>query len=248
MATNRLLEKFRRLFRWAIEKEILDTSPFSRHGVAVIKLDRKAEHARTRRLECDEEMRLLQHAGPHLHACIVAALETGMRKGEILGLQWQHVHLDNGTLSLPASITKSDESRTVVITPRLEALLHMRQLVPDGQPPLPLAHVFGNAVGDRIKNIRTAWKLTCQRAGITGLHFHDLRREAGSRLLETPGVSQHEVRDFLGHQQVTTTNRYLASSPLRLREALRRRDESRTNLAHGPVRDNGQPKELTVTH
>ena len=65
--------------------------------------------------------------------------------------------------------------------------------------------------------------------GITGLHFHDLRREAGSRLLETTGVSVTEVRDYLGHANVTTTNTYLASSHVRLREALRKRDAARAS-------------------
>ena len=111
VATNRLLERFRRLYRWAIEQELLDASPFSRHGVAMIRLDKKAETPRDRRLEGDEETRLLAHAGDHLRACIIAALETGMRKGEILGLRWQHVHLEAGRLSLPGPLTKTGESR-----------------------------------------------------------------------------------------------------------------------------------------
>jgi integrase len=51
------------------------------------------------------------------------------------------------------------------------------------------------------------------------LHFHDLRREFGSRLLES-GPAQHDVRDFLGQANITTTSRYLRSTPLRLERAL----------------------------
>ena len=104
--------------------------------------------------------------------------------------------------------------------------------------------MFGTVVGDRIKNIRTAWRLTCQRAGITGLHFHDLRREAGSRLLETPGVSVMEVRDYLGHANVTTTNTYLASSHVRLREALRKRDVARAAVGPSQGHDDSQHSAL----
>jgi hypothetical protein len=48
----------------------------------------------------------------------------------------------------------------------------------------------------------------CRRAGITGLHFHDLRREGGSRLLEG-GVPEHYVHRFLDHANLSTTSRYL---------------------------------------
>ena len=57
-----------------------------------------------------------------------------------------------------------------------------------------------------MKGFKTAWRLTCRRAGIEGLHFHDLRREAGSRLLETPGVNVADVRGFPGHRDVSQTD------------------------------------------
>lgn len=63
------------------------------------------------------------------------------------------------------------------------------------------------------------------------LHFHDLRREFASRLLES-GVSNHAVRDWLGHTNLTTTNRYLSTCRVHLQEA-RRRFEQRT-VARAP--------------
>ena len=59
----------------------------------------------------------------------------------------------------------------------------------------------------------------CAGAGIRNLHFHDLRREFASRLRES-GASDHDVRDFLGHANITTTSRYLKSTSLRLERAL----------------------------
>ena len=67
--------------------------------------------------------------------------------------------------------------------------------------------------------VKTAWRGTCRRAGIGDLQVRDLRREFGSRLRES-GASDHDVRDFLGHANITTTSRYLASTPLRLEKAL----------------------------
>jgi integrase len=255
VATNRLLTRLRHLFAWAIaEKGLLEATPFTKGGVSVIKIDSKAEAPRSRRMEGDEEPRLLAAAGPHLRACIEAALETGMRKGEILGVQWQHVKTDAGIIDVPADIAKTGTARQVVITPRLAAILEMREteqrkaleLAEDASLP-PLAHPFGNDIGEPVKDVKTAWRLTCRRAGITGLHFHDLRREAGSRLLETPGVNVTDVRDFLGHTSVTMTNTYLATTTLRLREALKKRD-SRTNLAHAPEQHNSRSDVAAVTH
>src|SRR5258707_939628 len=76
-------------------------------------------------------------------------------------------------------------------------------------------YVFGNEVGERSKSIKTAWENTRKRAGIFGLHFHDLRREACSRLLESPGVALHDVAAVAGPRSITTTSRYLATTGIR---------------------------------
>src|SRR5262249_39069300 len=91
----------------------------------------------------------------------------------------------------------------------------------DGSEHPSSAYVFGNEVGEPVKSIRTAWALTCQRAGICDLHFHDLRREFASRLLESQ-ADLHDVQMFLGHAAVTTPSRYLQSTPVRLERALAR--------------------------
>jgi Phage integrase family len=102
---------------------------------------------------------------------------------------------------------------------RLAAELEMRRYRPDQKEHGADKFVFGNEVGEQIASIKTAWRATCRRAGIVNLHVHDLRREFGSRLLES-GASQHDVRDFLGHSNITTTSRYLKSSIDRLEKAL----------------------------
>jgi integrase-like protein len=169
------------------------------------------EKGRTRRLDPGEEAALLKHAPPLLHALIVGALETGMRKGELLQLRWHDVHWTHALL-LPAAITKTDTARDVPMTRRLEAVLEMRKHSPDGCEQPASAFVFGNEVGEPTKDIRDEWLQTCKAAGIAGLHFHDLRREFASRLRETPSVTDHHVRDWLGHADLATTSRCLATS------------------------------------
>ena len=62
------------------------------------------------------------------------------------------------------------------------------------------------------------------------LHFHDLRREFACRLMES-SADLHDVRDFLGHANITTTSRYVRSTPVRLAQALERMEASAVTVA-----------------
>ena len=191
--------------------------------MTVVKLDSRVEMPRHRRLEPGEEDRLLRHAGDHLRALIVALLFTGCRVGELLSLTWKQIRRDEDGkpkwLMLPATNTKTYRLRPIPIGARLSAELEMRQHGPEGTAFGPEAFVFGNKVGEKINSVKTAWAGTCRQAGISGLQIRDVRREFASRLRES-GASDHDVRDFLGHANITTTSRYLASTPLRLEQAL----------------------------
>ena len=87
----------------------------------------------------------------------------------------------------------------------------MRRTGPDGQTRGTDAFVFGNEAGERINCVKMAWRGACQRAGVTGLTPHDLRREHGSRLVEG-GVNLLAVSRLLGHRRVSTTDTYLKAS------------------------------------
>jgi integrase len=82
---------------------------------------------------------------------------------------------------------------------------------PAGREFGPIAFVFGTETGQRVKSVKTAWRLACRRAGIDGLSIHDLRREALSSLQES-GMPLAYVSEFLGHAQLTTTSRYIQAS------------------------------------
>lgn len=160
--------------------------------MTIIKLEMKAETARTRRLEPGEEEALRAAAQPHLRALMSAALSTGCRLGELLSLQWKQIRHDDQRLPkwimFDADHTKTNRSRTIPIGSRLRGELEMRRTDPAGKDLGPDAHVFGNEIGEPIASIKTAWRATCRRANIRGLHFHDLRREFGSRLLKAAPI------------------------------------------------------------
>jgi integrase len=166
----------------------------------------RPEHARERRLVDDEAGRLLAACGAHLRDVVVAALETGCRKQELLSLQWAQIHWARNEVFLPGTKTKTKRPRRIPISLALHEVLVRRQVRPEGGG--NQHYVFGTPAGTRVKDIKTAWYAACRRAGITGLRFHDLRHEAGSRKLEA-GYPMHAVSLWLGHTTLTTTARYL---------------------------------------
>ena len=139
-------------------------------------------------------------------------LETGCRPGELLTLTWGQVRWEDNVLCFWDEVTKTAFARTIPISQRLRAELEMRRTDPKGHPFPASAFVFGNEVGERVKSVKKAWTRTCERAGIVGLHLHDLRREFASQLQESEGVSPHEVATWLGHSNITTTSRYLSTT------------------------------------
>ncbi|WP_363348596.1 site-specific integrase [Methylocystis echinoides] len=146
--------------------------------------------ARTRRLEAGEfetlDEALRQCGNPLVRHVFLFALATGMRRGEVIALRWEHVDLEQRTAHLP--LTKNGDARTVPLSP---AALQVLSQLPR-QPGGPVFPISGNAV-------RLAWGRVKARVGIQDLRFHDLRREAISRFFEV-GLSVPEVAVCSGHK------------------------------------------------
>jgi integrase len=226
------LRLLRAAFNWALDKGIVERSPFRRGDRTTVKLT--AGQPRSRRLQDTEGERLLAASGPHLRALVEAALETGCRLGELLSLQVDQVQFEpRAEVWLPAAKTKTGKPRRVPMSGRLQAVMQMRlaQLREttglDANEPTPKGlYVFGNEIGQRVLGIKTAWRLACQRAKIEGLHFHDLRREAGSRWMDG-GVPLVTIQRWLGHTNISQTSTYLATTVHSEHDAMRRFEERR---------------------
>lgn len=129
-----------------------------------------------------------------LQPLVLLALETAMRRGELLELEWQHVDLAARTLFLP--MTKNGCSRTVPLSSRALAILEPLPHSASGKV-FPITPVAASA----------AFKKTCARAGIENFRFHDLRHAATTRLAEKlPNVV--ELASVTGHQTVQMLKRY----------------------------------------
>jgi integrase len=178
---------------------------------------------------------------------LVAALETGCRIGELLGVQFKQLRLDLNELHLSNRTTKGLKTRYIPLSQELRAMLELRRYDPAGQVFGPNAYVFGNEIGERLNSYHKAWSTLRLRASGHGphsgpngkflpccreylaklnLHMHDLRREAGSRLLER-GADLHTVQLFLDHANISTSSRYLKPSKLALHATIQRIDEQR---------------------
>lgn len=168
---------------------------------------------RERRLLGDEETRLLTELASHYGLIVRFALQTAMRRGEILNLLWCNVDLANRVAVLP--VTKNGDSRRVPLsTEAVNVLVEQRSamgtVVDFAGRVFPVHHI----------SLDKAWRRACKRAGIVGLHFHDLRHEAVSRLFEH-GLNPMEVSSISGHKTMAMLQRYTHLKAELLAEKLR---------------------------
>ena len=154
---------------------------------------------RNRRLQGDDEQRLLtacrQARNPWLAHFVVLAIETAMRRGELLALQWSNVNLERRIAYLP--VTKNGDSRGVPLSSRAVSSLRLLRVSSNGR-------VFGGLTQDALKH---SFKRAVRRAGISGLRLHDLRHEATSRFFEK-GLNVMEVASVTGHKTLQMLKRY----------------------------------------
>ena len=237
---NHYLQFIKTLSAWGVKYGYL-ARPWIRPLVELkqevdTELRREKVARRNRRLRAGEEQVLLTVATGRLYRVIVAALDTGCRLGELLWLRWREVDLDRRELRVLAITAKDNEDRILPISARLRAVLEMARHAPAGQVLGPEAYVFGSAVGERTKSIKTVCRTVCRKAKIRDLRFHDLRHEAGSRFLEA-AWPLHQVQYMLGHADIKSTSTYLNVTLPSLHQSMREFDQSRqvcTNLAQNP--------------
>ena len=242
---HRVLERLRAAINWGMAQTppLFARSPFHRFGV---RLNKKAEVVRDRRISHGEEKRLLdsalkemnqpqhQFVGEMLHDRIIGALELCCRRGEMLLIQNKRINWDSCQVGIPGSTAKDKENRRIPFNPkgRLAAILKRRaELGPD-------AYVFGSRQGNYQPTIQTAWEtLKLLANGITpkagkegvehnqehlrriDLRWHDLRHEGACRLL-ADGVDIRIIQLMLGHASVQQTQRYLNLTDEELRKGL----------------------------
>ena len=152
---------------------------------------------RERRLLQGEEDKLLKAAkeyGGHIHNLIIFAIETGMRRSEIVNTQWSDIDLKKKTLAIGE--TKTDMPRTIPLSKRAVAILNNET-----------RNINDSVWCIKPDSITQAFERVCKKAEITGLRLHDLRHEATSRFFEK-GFNIMEVSSITGHKDLRMLKRY----------------------------------------
>ena len=183
---------------------------------------------RMRWLSFEEAERLLSMArksvqAPYLPDFLSLALNTGMRRGEMLGLEWERVDLQRRIIRLEAMHTKTGKRRSVPLNDTARAALINRarfraEHCPDS------SWVFAHADGERITCLKRSFATACRVAKIEDFRIHDLRHTCAAWLVSA-GVPLPEVRDLLGHSSVTMTERYAHLAQDNIRAAVSRLDQ-----------------------
>jgi len=219
-SVNRELSCLSHMFTLAIRWGIVSKNPMK--GVKKF----KEPPERLRFLTQDEINRLLTTCSPHLRPIIITALNTGMRKSEILKLRWEQVNLSQRTITLRK--TKNNELRVIPINEFLYETL--RKLPSLGKS----EWVFPNENDKPFGDIKTAFKAALRRAGIEDFRFHDLRHTFASHLVMN-GAHLRTVQQLLGHKDIKMTMRYSHLSKDFVQEAVENLGEKLrqfgTNLA-----------------
>lgn len=170
--------------------------PITHNPVALVR-KLKRPPGRDRRLVKDEFQAILNACrscrNTLIEPFIRFAVETGMRRGEILSLTWSNVNKSQATAYLP--MTKNGFARTVPLTPNALAILDTLTVNNDAVFPMSA------------EAAKLGWQRTVKRAGLVDLHFHDLRHEATSRFFEM-GLNVPEVALITGHRDGRMLFRY----------------------------------------
>lgn len=184
-------------------------------------IDTDAEMARMRTLTDAEEQRLLASCvgmrtveykrkgkdvkatveadNPYLKAVILLGLDSGLRRGEILTLDWKNIDLDAGIIQILGTHTKTQRTRSVPMTNRTKAEL------------LSLANFDTSGKVFPFNDFKRSWATAVKIANIDGLHFHDLRRTFVTRL-QSGGVSIGIAAELAGHSRLETTQKHYTST------------------------------------
>lgn len=209
-SVNREISCLHHLLSKGAEWDLLEQNPFKK-GKSLLT---KENNQRLRFLSHDELQKLLAAAPDHLKEIIICAVNSGMRRGELLSLKWEQIH--NGLIYLEK--TKTNEPRQIPINNTLVELFGKIKKQNPGS-----AYVFAYRTSKKdedignlkvltftdtpMHNIKHSFQTAVKKAGIEHCRFHDLRHTFASHLLMN-GASLKDVQELLGHKTFEMTLRY----------------------------------------
>jgi excisionase family DNA binding protein len=200
-----------RVLNWANEKRLIPYLPFPTKGLK----PNRAEFL-SQVLGVEQEKAVLLAAEPYQRAMIIAALDAGLRKGEIFGQRWEHVDFGRNILAVSKSKggTKG-AGRPIPLTARLHATL--------AALPRECEQVFTYRGRPILTDTKKSWYRILEDAGVSGIRFHDLRATFSTRLEEL-GVAPMVSMALMGHKRKSVHDRYSRPQLPSLREGVAKLD------------------------
>jgi len=197
---NRTLEILRKMYNWAISREIVEHNPC--HGI-----ERPSPEHRRERVLTDSEIKAvwqsLDYEAPCMAGMFKLRLLTAQRGGEISRLRWQDLDTDVGWWTIPPEFSKNGMAHRVPLsTPAMEIIEGMREASGDGQ------WVFPSRT--RTSPCTVIWKSVDRIRTHSGVDFvpHDLRRTVASRMTGDLGINRLVVSKILNHAEPGVTATY----------------------------------------
>jgi len=197
---NKMVSLARRVYYLAMDAGIVKSNPFARRGV--FKEEPKGQY-----IPDEEFWKIHKFLPDYLKPVVVTAYLTGMRRGEIIGLQWDRVDLFSGLVDLTADDTKTSDPRHIFFNPLKELrevfVQAARNRRPDG------GFVFTKPDGTPIPKwyMDRLFKKACQKAGVGPYRFHDFRHTFNTNMLKA-GENQTIIMKLTGHKTNTMFLRY----------------------------------------
>lgn len=197
---NRNRQALMSFYRWAVERGLAPTNPIlsipkfkerPRQGIAITR---------------EQFAALFMAAAAHLKLFLLGLWWTGGRRTETMRLTWRWLQLDGpASITFVAENTKGRRTRTV---PAPRSLVRALAGIPRGGLDDPIFTYRGRPV----KDMRTALRTACRRAGIPRISWHVLRRSFAT-LANDNGIPTQMLARLMGHASITTTERYIRTSP-----------------------------------
>ena len=223
--TNRQIAALRACMSKAVEWEVIDSHPLL--GLKPARVDKNSvirtiDDNEEKRLRAalrarDKEIRKKRMSGnewrhnrhhellpefgyfvDHLEPVVLLALNTGMRRGEILHLQWSDV--GQTEIVVQGATAKSSQTRTIPLNEEAKKIL--------GRWSSSSEWVFPGPNESPLTTVKRSWGGIREAAKIPALRFHDLRHTFATRILQR-GADIKTVSELLGHADIATTTKYL---------------------------------------
>lgn len=153
-----------------------------------------------------------------LGAVFILAALTGMRQGECLGLMWDDINFDRGTISIKRTLTQLSRKNMITQSPKteksertirphgmaMEALWQHRETMEKNRPESAWVFVWKDGGPVPRRNLLRIHKKLLEAAECPEMTFHELRHSAGTLLMEL-GENPKIVQELLGHSNISTT-------------------------------------------